>query len=122
MRIRLMANIPDQFVARCVEYVMESHSEFDDAKPGSEMTACIRDCVDRLGTQFCCNLLEVSSINPAQICRGFDRIEEFASHRWITSLFGCHRGSPLRNIGRGPSSPPSKKQTEYAIHSDLHHE
>jgi len=40
--IGLVADVPDQPVTRGVEYIMERHGEFDDAKATAEMPACLR--------------------------------------------------------------------------------
>ena len=52
VRIGLMADVPDQPVARGVEDVMQRDGELDDAEAGAEMPAGDRDRVDRFLAQF----------------------------------------------------------------------
>ena len=52
VRIGLMADIPDQPVARRVEDVVQRHGQLDDAEPGAQMPAGHRDGADRLRAQF----------------------------------------------------------------------
>ena len=52
VRIGLMADVPDQPVARRVEDIMQRHGQFDDAEARAEMPARHRDRADRLGAQF----------------------------------------------------------------------
>ena len=47
VRIRLVADVPDQPVAWRVEDLMQRDGKFDDAEAGAEMTACDGDGVDR---------------------------------------------------------------------------
>jgi len=52
VRITLVAHIPDQAVFRCVEHVMNGGGQFDDAKPGTEMSAGFRNRIDQFRAQF----------------------------------------------------------------------
>ena len=65
VRIGLMAYIPDQTVARRVEHVVQRDGQFDDAEPGSEVTAGHRNRADRFGTQFVGDLPELKSLGAA---------------------------------------------------------
>ena len=67
VRIGLMADVPDQPVARRVEDVVQRDGQLDDAKAGAEMPAGHRDGVDGLGAQFVGDLLELVFVKPAQI-------------------------------------------------------
>ena len=49
VRIGLVADVPDQPVARRVEHVMQRHGQLDHAETGAQMAAGHRDRVDRLG-------------------------------------------------------------------------
>ena len=52
VRIGLMADVPDQAIARRVENIVQRHGQFDDAEPGAQMPAGDRDGADRFGAQF----------------------------------------------------------------------
>ena len=52
VRIGLVADVPDQPVARRVEDVVERDRQLDDAEAGAEMAAGDRDGVDGLGAQL----------------------------------------------------------------------
>ncbi len=46
VRIGLMADVPDQTVARGVEHIVQRRRQFDDAEAGAEMPARDRDGID----------------------------------------------------------------------------
>src|ERR1700756_4864343 len=52
VRIGLVADVPDQPVARRVEHIVQCYCQFDNAQSGAEVTAGDRDSVDGLATQF----------------------------------------------------------------------
>ena len=52
VRIGLMADIPDQPVARRVEHRMEGNRQLDHAERGAEVAAGDGNRIDRLGAQF----------------------------------------------------------------------
>ena len=52
VRIGLVADVPDQPVARRVEDVVQRDGQLDDAEPGAEMAAGHRDGADRLAAQL----------------------------------------------------------------------
>ena len=58
VRIGLVADVPDQPVARRVEDVVERDGQLDDAEPGAEMAAGDRDRVDRLGAKLVGDLVQ----------------------------------------------------------------
>jgi hypothetical protein len=94
-----MAYIPDQSVTRRVEYVVQRHGQFDDAKAGSEVTAGRRNSTDRFGPQFVGHLPELTLAQVPQISRRFDGVEKRSRH-------GHHRNmivpsSLRRGTGRG---------------------
>ena len=76
VRIGLMADVPDQAVARGVEHVMNGGGQFDHAEAGAEMAAGHRDGVDRLQAQFVGDLPDLIDPQLAQIVRGADRVEK----------------------------------------------
>ena len=59
MRIGLMADIPDQPVARRIEDVMQRDGELDDAEPRAKMAAGDGYRVDELLAQLFGNLLQI---------------------------------------------------------------
>ena len=65
VRIGLVADVPDQPVARRVEDVVQRHRQLDDAKPGAEVAAGDRDRVDRLPPQLVGELAELAGLELA---------------------------------------------------------
>ena len=61
VRVGLVADVPDQPVARRVEDVVQRDRQLDDAEPGAEMAAGDRDGVDRLGAQLVGDLRAAAS-------------------------------------------------------------
>src|SRR5262245_46008219 len=74
--VGLMTDVPNQFVIRGIEDVMQGNRQLDYAETGSKMAARNRNRVDGLGAQFIGNLLQVPRINAAQVGRALDRIEK----------------------------------------------
>ncbi len=79
VRIGLVADVPDQPVARRVEDIMQRHGEFDDAEPGAQMAAGDRNRADRLGAQFVGERAQVACRQLAQVGRRRDRGRAAAS-------------------------------------------
>ncbi len=52
VRIGLVADVPDQPVARRVEHVMQRHGQLDHAEPGAEMAAGVGDDLDQVVAQL----------------------------------------------------------------------
>ncbi len=52
MRIGLVADVPDEPVARGVEQIVQRDRQLDHAEPGAEVAAGHRDGVDRLLAQL----------------------------------------------------------------------
>ena len=76
VRIALVADVPDQPVARRLEHIMERDGQLDDAEPGAEMAAGHRHRRDRLRAQFVGELAELAALQFAQLFRGPDRVEQ----------------------------------------------
>ena len=70
VRIGLMADVPDQPVARGVEDIVQRHRQLDHAQPGAQMAAGHRDRIDRLGPQLIRQLPELVGFQLPQICAG----------------------------------------------------
>ena len=113
VRIGLMADVPDQAVARGVEDVMDGGGQFDDAEAGAEMSAGDRNGIDGFLTQLVGNLPDLLDLEPAQIVRGADGIEKRRfteiGHSDIPILHvGTNgpTGDGLRNIGAAKTQTP----------------
>ena len=76
-----MADIPDQFVGRGIEDIVERDRQFDHAKAGTEMPACVGDGVDSFGPQLAGELLELLSRQVLEIARQMDAVEQGALGR-----------------------------------------
>ena len=76
VRVGLVADVPDQFVGRRVEDVVERDRQLDHAEPGTEMPAGLGDGVDRLGPQLVGELLELLSRQVLEIARQVDAVEQ----------------------------------------------
>ena len=79
--IGLMADIPDQPVARRVEHVVQRHRQLDDAQACAQMAAGDGDGVDHLAPQLVRHLLQVAFWQIAKLM-GRRRAVEERSVRW----------------------------------------
>ena len=70
VRIGLVADVPDQPVARRVEDVVQRDGQLDHAEPGAQMAAGHRDRVDRLGAQLVGELPQLAFVELAQVLGG----------------------------------------------------
>jgi hypothetical protein len=69
VRIGLVADVPDQPVARRVEEIVERDRQLDDAEPRPEMAAGDGDRVDRLGPELVGELLELPRVGERIVSR-----------------------------------------------------
>ena len=76
VRIGLMADVPDQAVARRVEDVVQRGGQFDDAEARAEMAAGDRNGIDGLLAQLVGDLPKLLDLELAQVVRGVDRVEK----------------------------------------------
>ena len=76
VRIGLMADVPDDAVARRVEQVVQRDGQLDDAEPRPEVAAGDRDGVDRLLAQLVGDLTKLALVESAKVFRGNDLIEQ----------------------------------------------
>ena len=76
VRIGLMADVPDEPVARRVEHLVQRDRQLDDAEPGAEMPAGDRDRIDRLRAQLVGELGQLLFGKPAQILGRLDGVEQ----------------------------------------------
>ena len=95
VRIGLVADVPDQPVARRVEHVVQRHRQLDHAQPGAEMAAGDRDGRDRLLAQLVGELAQLVGLQPTDVGRYVDGIEK---RRWA--------GHDCIILPRGALGPP----------------
>ena len=76
VRIGLVADVPDQPVARRVEDVVQRDGQLDHAEAGAEMAAGDRDRVDGLGAQLVGELAQARLVELAQVSGRADRVEQ----------------------------------------------
>ena len=100
VRVGLMANVPDQAVARGVEGVMDGGGQFDHAEAGAEMAAGHRDGIDGFLAQFVGDLPNLLDLEPAQVFRRADGVKK----RRFTK---CGHGDIPIFAGRG--EPPDAR-------------
>ena len=116
-----MADIPDNPVVRRIEDVVQGDRQLDNAETGTEMAAGYGNGVDRLGTQFLCNLGEVGFGKSPQIGRRLDRVQQrslrgcrhsYLISRSVISLGVAIRGQP-EHISKGANAAilPKEKQS-----------
>ena len=85
VRIGLMADVPDQPVARRVEHVVQCNRQLDDAEAGAEMAAGHRHRADRLGAQLVGQLSEIAGREAAQVFRRLDLVRIGQTNRHFPS-------------------------------------
>ena len=76
VRIGLMADVPDDAVARRIEQIMQRDGQLDHAEAGAEMAAGDRHGVDRLLAQFVGELTQLTLVKATQVFRDMDLIEQ----------------------------------------------
>ena len=76
VRIGLVADVPDQPVARGVEHVVQGNGQLDDAEAGAEMAACHRHGVDGFLAQFVDDLGQVGFREAPQVLGRLDGVEQ----------------------------------------------
>ena len=76
VRIGLVADVPDDLVARRVEHVVQRHRQLDDAQSRAEMAARDGHRVDGFAAQLFRELLELARLQLAQLLRSRNLVEE----------------------------------------------
>ena len=76
VRVGLVADVPNQAVARRIEYVVQCGGEFDHAEAGAEMAAGHGHGVDGFHPQFVGNLPDLFHLEPAQVVWRSDGVEK----------------------------------------------
>ena len=74
--ISLMSNVPNQNIVRCVEHVMQSGRQFDNAKPRAQMPTGNRNRIDGFSAQFIRDLLQLGGFQFTQIFGNVDGIQQ----------------------------------------------
>ena len=77
VRISLVADVPDQFVGRRVEHIMDRDGQLDHAEPGPKMTARLRHRGNHFGTQLVGEGRQLLLIQRAQIGGKRDAVEQW---------------------------------------------
>ena len=104
VRIGLMADVPDDAVARRVEQVVQRDGQLDHAEAGAEMAAGDRHGIDRLLAQFVGELAQLALVEAAEIGRRNDIDRAAAFLNRTRARFSTHwpafKGPERRNIYR----------------------
>jgi hypothetical protein len=79
VRIGLMADVPDQPVARRVEHVVQRNGQLDHAEPGAQVPAGDGNGRNRLLAQLVGELAQLILGKPTQIVRGRNPVEQWRS-------------------------------------------
>ena len=107
VRIGLVADVPDQPVARRVEHVMQGDGQLDHAEAGAQVAARHRDGVDGLLAQLVGDLAQVGLRHAPQILGRLDRYRAGAS--WTLSVMSAPRRSR-----RQPADDPGAVPRAYS--------
>ena len=108
VRIGLVADVPDQPVARRVEHPVQGDRQLDHAEAGAEMAAGHRDGVDRLLPQLVGELAQFLLGQVAQILGRLDQIEKRASWRWRSLAIVPMLLRQSCNEGSAPAGMPAR--------------
>jgi hypothetical protein len=71
-----MADVPDEAVAGCVEYIVKRDGQLDDAQSRTEMAAGLGDGVNGFGPQFVGKLLKLIGRQVFEVVRKKDAVEQ----------------------------------------------
>ena len=82
VRIGLMADVPDQPVARGVEHVVQGDGQFHDAEAGTQVAARHRYRVDGFPAQLIHDLAQIGLRHAPQILGRLDGVEQGRSGRF----------------------------------------
>ena len=93
VRVGLMADVPDQTVARRVEDVVDRGGQLDDAEAGAEVAAGHRHGVDGFLTKFVCDLPHLLDLELAKIVGRANGVEK----RRFTKC--GHSDIPILHVG-----------------------
>jgi hypothetical protein len=77
VRIRLMADVPNDAVSGRIKNMMYCDGQFHDTKTGAKMTTRNRNCVDRFRANFRCNLRQIALFELAKIGGRLDCVEQW---------------------------------------------
>ncbi len=100
VRIGLVADIPDEFVGRRVEHIVERDGQFDDAEPRTQMAAGDRNDIDGFLAQFIGQLAQIGAGKAPQRGRFPHLVQK---RRWQS-----HTQTPTQPLLRPAASAPSR--------------
>src|SRR6202012_1568202 len=102
VRVGLVADVPDQAVARRVEDIMDRGGQLDHAETGAEMAARHRNRIDGFLTQFVGNLPDLLHLQLPQVIRRSDRVEKrrltICGHS-VIPIFSKSRSTARQEMG-----------------------
>ncbi len=111
MGIGLMADVPNQTVARCVEHVVQGDGQFDHAEPGAKVSTGGRNGGDGLSAQFVGDAFEVALGKAAKLFGGDDLVEQLCRGNAHGTLFSTV-ALPCKwngfKFGQKPTPNPAK--------------
>ena len=81
VHVGLVAGVEDDPVARGVEDPVDRHRQLDDAEVGAEVAAGARAGLDEQVADLAASAASWSSLRPAQVARGRDRLEQAHGRR-----------------------------------------
>ena len=72
MTVSLVTYIPDDFVVRCIEYIMQSNCQFNYTKAGTKMTRIVANNINNELAQLCAYFKKIRRLKFSEIFRGND--------------------------------------------------
>ncbi len=91
VRIGLMADVPDQDVARRLEHMVDGDGKLDHAQPCAQVAAGLGDGVDGLGPKLVGQLAQLGHRQPARVGGRTDGVEQrgfrHAAHKRFGQMF-----------------------------------
>jgi hypothetical protein len=108
VRIGLVSDVPDDFVLRGIERVVERDRELDDAEAGAEMSADLGDGVDQVFADVATDVTQIRNREVAEVAWAIDTLKvwigiEILRRKYGLGGSGCLFGFRLwrKRIGRG---------------------
>ena len=80
VRIRLVADVEHEAVARRVEYVMQCNGQLDRAEVGAQMAAGLGDALQHIGAKLVGQLLQLGARQAAQVGGAVDGAQQGIVH------------------------------------------
>src|SRR5207253_478923 len=92
--VGLVAGVPDDRVRRALEHSMDGEGELDHTEVGREVATRPGDLFDEEGSDLPCQLLELGSVEPAEVRGGMDGLEHCVVKRAYQPRGYCGCGQP----------------------------